>query len=379
MTRLAASLRRFVPLALRRPPWASAEPLVALVGARLVDGTGAPPLEDAVVVLDSGQVRAAGVAAAVPNGAVVVDLRGATVTPGVVDAHVHLAFADPARVVRGGVTAVRDLGWPPDRLAPLVRAGWSAGLLVHAVGPILAAPGGYPSRAAWAPAGTSREVTGVDDAVRAVDEVVALGGCAVKVGLDDRRGPLPGPDVLAAVVERAEEWGRLVTAHVGSADALAAALDAGIGELAHVPFAATAVPDDLVQRAVGAGVRLLPTLHCRDADPVAERQAATGFLRRWVGLGGEVAYGTDLGNACTSPGADGRELALLVAAGMTPAEVVVAATSRAADAIGAWEVTGRVVPGLRADLLVLDGDPLTDPTALSRPRWVIAGGRLRAW
>ena len=344
-----------------------------------MDGTLAPAVDDAVVVVDHGRLAGVGPAVRVPAGAFVVELHGATVTPGVVDAHVHLALADPARLVRSGVTAVRDLGWPPDRLAPLVSAAWSAGLLVSAVGPILTAPGGYPAHAAWAPPGTASEVDGVDEGVRAVDRVVSVGACAVKVGLDDRRGPLLDPPTLAAIVERAAEWGRPVTAHVASADALAQALDAGVGELAHVPFSAVPVPDDLVVRAVGAGVRLVPTLHCRDADPGDERRAAISFLRRWVGLGGEVAYGTDLGNACTAPAVDARELALLAESGMTGAEVVVAATSRAADAMGAWEVTGRVAPGLRADLLVLDADPLLDPTALSRPRWVIAGGRPVAW
>lgn len=353
---------------------------MALVDARLVDGTGADPVEGAVVVLEHGLLVDVGPGAPVPAGAAVVDVGGATVTPGIVDAHVHLAFAgDPTRIVRGGVTAVRDLGWPPGRLRPLVRQGWSAGLLVHVVGPILTAPGGYPTRAPWAPPGTSRELAGVDEAVRAVDEAIALGACAVKVGLDDRHGPLLGAPVLSALVERAAEWGRGVTAHVGSEAALARALDAGVGELAHVPFASTPVPDDLVRRAVDAGVRLVPTLHCRDGDALVERRAAAGFLRRWVDLGGEVAYGTDLGNACTTPGADGRELALMAAAGMTPGEVVVAATSRAADAISAWDLTGRVAPGLRADLLVLDADPLADPTALARPRWVVAGGRPVAW
>ena len=360
------------------PPWDPAVSVVALVGARLIDGTGAPAVEGAVVLLDHGRLADVGTGARVPPGATVVDLRGATVTPGVVDAHVHLAFArDPGRLVRSGVTAVRDLGWPPDRLGPLVRSGWRAGLLVHVVGPILTAPGGYPTQAAWAPPGTGREVGGIDEAVTAVDDVVTLGASAVKVGLDDRHGPLLDEPTLAATVARAGEWGRIVTAHVGSAEALALAVAAGVGELAHVPFAATRVPDDLVRRAVGAGLRLLPTLHCRDAGPSEEREAAQWFLRRWVELGGEVAYGTDLGNACTAPAVDGRELALLSAGGMTPAQVVVAATSRAADAIGAWDITGRVAPGLRADLLVLDEDPLADPSALARPRWVIAGGRPR--
>lgn len=362
------------------PPWDGIQPSVALVGARLVEGTGAPAVDGAIVVLDHQRLSAVGPDARVPKRAMVIDLHGATVTPGVVDAHVHLAFAgDPSSLVRAGVTAVRDMGWPPDLLRPLRGAAWTAGLLVHAVGPILTAPGGYPTGAAWAPPGTGREVAGVDDAVRAVDAVVGLGASAVKVGLDDRRGPLLPLATLTALVARAHEWGRIVTAHVAGAESLALALDAGVGELAHVPFSAEPVPDDLVARAVAAGVRLLPTLHCREADPAEERTAALAFLARWVALGGEVAYGTDLGNACTVPGVDRRELALLAEAGMTPAQIVVAATSRAADAIGAWDVTGRVAPGLRADLLVLDDDPLADAAALAAPRWVIAAGRPVRW
>jgi len=361
-----------------RRPWSAADGVVALVGARLIDGTGGPAVDDAVVVLERGRIMAVGTQHPVPAGARVVDLRGATLTPGVVDAHVHLGLAgDPARLVRRGVTAVRDLGWPAGRLAPLVAAAWKAGLLVHVVGPILTAPGGYPTRATWAPAGTGRQVGSPDQAVRAVDAVVALGACAVKVGLEDRAGPLLDARTLATVVERAAEWGRPVTAHVGSAEALALTLDAGVAELAHVPFSPVPISDELVHRAVAAGVGLVPTLHCRDAAPGGEQQAATGFLARWVAAGGPVAYGTDLGNACTAPGVDGRELALLAQAGLSPGEVVVAATSAAARAIGAAEVTGRVAPGLRADLL--DGDPLSDPVALARPRWVIAGGRPVAW
>ena len=375
--RLPSSRRR---LPRSRPPWSAADHVVALVGARLVDGAGGPAVDDAVVVLERERIMAVAHASPVPAGARVVNLRGATLTPGVIDAHVHLGLArDPAHLVRRGVTAVRDLGWPAGLLAPLVTTAWSAGLLVHVVGPILTAPGGYPTRAAWAPAGTGRQVGSPDEAVRAVDAVVALGACAVKVGLEDRAGPLLDARTLATVVERAAEWGRPVTAHVGSADALALALDAGVAELAHVPFSPTPIPDHLVHRAVAAGVGLVPTLHCRDAAPGGERRAAISFLTRWVAAGGPVVYGTDLGNACTAPGVDGRELSLLAQAGLTPGEVVVAATSAAARAIGAADITGRVVPGLRADLLVLDGDPLVDPAALARPRWVIAGGRPVAW
>ena len=103
------------------------------------------------------------------------------------------------------------------------------------------------------------------------------------------------------------------------------------------------------------------------------------FLQRWVAAGGEVRYGTDLGNAHTSPGADADELRYLRDGGLTPTQVLVAATSAAAAAIGAGELVGTVQPGFRADLLVLHEDPLVDVTALARPRWVVAGGRLARW
>ncbi len=310
---------RLVPQALRRPPWTPADGVVSLVGARLVDGTGGPVLDDATVVLDHGRIRAVGGSRPVPAGAQVVDLRGAWLTPGVIDTHVHLGLAGrsgpvlsglqgrsgPGRVVRRGVTAVRDLGWPPERLDLIVAEAWSAGLLVHVVGPILTAPGGYPTRAAWAPAGTAREVGSVDQAVRAVDAVVARGACAVKVGLDDRSGPLLEARSLGALVERAAEWGRPVTAHVGSADALELALDAGVAELAHVPFSPTPVPDQLVHRVVDAGVRLVPTLHCREAEPAGARGAASGFLRRFVAAGGTVVSAPTSATPARRPGSTG--------------------------------------------------------------------------
>jgi cytosine/adenosine deaminase-related metal-dependent hydrolase len=122
------------------------------------------------VVTAGGRIERVGPEAEVvpPAGAVVVDGAGATLLPGFIDTHVHLDFYPPALVLAGGVTTVRDLGWPADRLAALQRGaadpGSSPRLL--AAGQILTVPGGYPTRAPWAPPGTARPVDGAAEAPR---------------------------------------------------------------------------------------------------------------------------------------------------------------------------------------------------------------------
>ena len=369
-----------VPVSLRGPCF-------ALVGARLLDGIGGDPLEGMTIAVEHGRIVAVGVDGATPlprsvGRREVMDVAGATLTPGLIDAHVHLAFArDPTALARGGVTAARDLGWPRGRLAPLISDAWRAGTLVTWAGRMLTAPGGYPTNAGWAPIGTAREVRGIDDAVRAVDEQMRGGAGTIKVALDDRVGPILSSEVLDAIVERADEWGRDVTAHVGSEVAFDLAMRCRVAELAHVPFASAAITKQAIEAAATDGVVVVPTLRCREHTSGREAEAIA-FLRAFVAAGGAVAYGTDLGNAHTTPGADGRELALMCAAGITPGDVVVAATSGAAARLGGGveHLVGRIEPGRRADVLVLQpgDDPLVDVSALTRPAVVIAGGVVRA-
>ena len=87
--------------------------------------------------------------------------------PAGADRHVHVELGDPVTIVRRGVTAVRDLGWPAERIFPMVDASEMPGPLVRAAGPMLTAPGGYPTRAAWAPEGTGLEVADADGAAAA--------------------------------------------------------------------------------------------------------------------------------------------------------------------------------------------------------------------
>jgi len=345
-------------------------PTLAVVGVAVFDGAGGPPVPGQTVVAGAGLIRRVGPEGEVrpPAGAVVVDGSGCTLLPGIVDAHVHLEFHPPAVVLAGGVTTVRDLGWPRERLAVLREgaADPAASPRLLTAGQILTVPGGYPTRAPWAPPGPARPVDGAAEAVEAVAGLAADGATVIKVALDDRVGPTLAPPVLAAVVEAAGERGLAVTAHVGTAAEAAKALDAGVGELAHWPFDPHPLPDDLVDRLAGSVVAV-PTLHI---DPSPARRDG---VRRFVERGGRVVYGTDLGNQGPPPGVDVEELRLLLEAGLAPGQALAAATSLAADHLG-LAGAGRVAAGATADLLLVEGDPLADLAALTRVRLVTRDG-----
>lgn len=296
------------------------------------------------------------------------DARGLTLVPGVVDAHVHLAFADPADVLAGGVTTVRDLGGTP----PVLRAAAAAGLRVRAAGRVLTAVGGYPadSWAARGPgAGAAREVRGVDDAAAAVAEQVDAGADLVKVALESSGGrPLLADDVLGAVVAAARAAGLPVAAHVGGANALERALAAGVDELAHVPLHRVTPAE--MGHVAAAGVVVVPTLAVHPHPDVAARAFAA-----FLAAGGTAVWGTDLGNDGTAPGVPVAEVLAWLAAGVSLAGVLHAATAGAADHLGLGAV-GRLERGAVADVVGLDGDPLRDPTAWSRVRLVVAAGEV---
>lgn len=352
----------------------------ALVGVRLVDGSGGPALDGRTVVVRAGRVEAVGDQDEVgpPDGASVLRGDGLTVLPGFVDTHVHLDFHHPAEVLAGGVTTVRDLGWPAGRLAALRRAAVDAGSQrpgsepasprLLAAGQIVTVPGGYPTHAVWAPPGTARTVAKAGDAAQAVAELDAAGAAVVKVALDERVGPTLPAATLQAVVAAAAARGLSVTAHVAGVRQVEKALDAGVMELAHWPFTERAMPDALARRLAGA-VTVVPTLHI---DPTAARLAG---LAAFVAAGGRVVYGTDLGNQGPPPGIDVTELHLMVEVGLTPAQALAAATGAAAAHLRLRGL-GRVAPGAVADLVAVEGDPLDDLAALDRVRLVSLAGRL---
>lgn len=334
-------------------------------------GGDAQPLPGSVVVVDgAGVVAALGPVddVAVPEGLIVLGGPDSWVGPGVVDAHVHLAFGDADALLAGGVVAVRDLGAPQH-----LRAAWRERVgppLVRAAGPVLTAPGGYPSNS-WGADGFAAPLRDPQTARRLVAELAAEGVAVVKVAVEPAGGqPVPGRAELRAVVDAAHEAGLRVTAHALTAAAVARVLDAGVDELAHTPT--ERLDDELVERIAGAGVVVVSTLQTLIAQEPADELRCTARNAAVLHAAGvELVYGTDLGNAGTSSGVDPRELDRLADAGLGRLGALRAATEGSGRLVG---LPGRIEVGRPAALVLLPGDPLAAPEAWRAPSAVLAGG-----
>lgn len=263
--------------------------------------------------------------------------------PGFRDAHVHLALVDAGALFRGGLAAVDDLGGNPAALAVLAARSASSALPeVRFAGAFLTAPGGYPSDRSWAPPGSVEEVADPVQAAAAVDRQVEAGASFVKVALHAGAGPVPDDATLRALVGRAHERGVTVVAHTEGVGQVERALVAGVDRLAHCPFSER-LPDDLVTAAARSQT-WVSTLDVHGwGTPVAPYAVALDNLTRFVAAGGTVVYGTDQGNGPLPVGVDERELAALLAAGLTPEDLLCALTS------GPAPVALTLVPGDRPE------------------------------
>lgn len=237
------------------------------------------------------------------------------ILPALRDAHVHSALVDLAAVRRGGIAAVTDLGGVPADLAALNGPDLPA---IRFAGAFLTAPGGYPSDRAWAPPGSWRELRSPDDAAAAVAEQRAAGATLVKVCLNAQAGPVPSRVTIEAVVAA----GLPVVAHAQGPGMVALALDAGVARLAHTPW--TEVADEGLVRAAAAHQTWISTLAIHTGP---HRETAVRNLRLFLGYGGQVRYGTDLGNGRQPLGVNPYEIRALQSAGLSPVDVLAAMTA----------------------------------------------------
>jgi imidazolonepropionase-like amidohydrolase len=343
-------------------------------------GGDEPGWSDGVVVLDSqGVVAAMGPATevALPDDLPTRGGPGCWIGPGITDAHVHLAFGPPEDALAAGVVAVRDLG------APLGQAiGWRTRSeegpppsrpWVTAAGPLITAPGGYPS-SSWGADGFALFVSDPAGGSRAVDALLDAGVDVVKVALEPAGGaPVLDLATVQSVVDRAHARGRRATAHALTVAMVELALDAGVDELCHTPT--ERLPESVVERLAAGEVPVVSTLAtlCRTGD----RDVILGNATRLVSAGVSMVYGTDLGNAGTRPGVDPDELALLAATGLGNQGALRAATTGAAALIGVIGYAGAIRVGHRLTGVVLPADPLVDATCWRRPLAVFVGGQLR--
>lgn len=390
----------------------------AYVGATLWDGTGAPPVPGATLVVRAGRVVAAG-RVPVPTGAREVDVAGRWIVPGLIDAHAHVsgrwaaegvedAYArveqDLLLFARYGVTTVNSLGGEPPE-AGAVRAaerdGPPARARLHFAGPVLA-----PTTFAEAHAAVAA------NAERGVDWI--------KIRVDDNLGTsekMPWPAVRG-VMEASAARGLRVATHLFYLEDARRLLSLGSGLVAHSVRDAD-VDDAFVAQLGASGVCYVPTLTrevstfvygdrpdffddpffrryahagevARASDPgfVARQrtgraaaryrealvQAQANLVRLSEG-GVTIAFGTDAGPAARFPGYfEHMELELMVEAGLTPEQALRAATGDAARCLGLDDM-GTLEPGRWADFVVLRADPLADISATRSLEAVFVGGR----
>jgi imidazolonepropionase-like amidohydrolase len=325
---------------------------LTIVGGTVFQGAELRSIEDSSIVIADGSIAEIGerrTADARPSGDLF-DASGMFLVPGFIDAHVHIGFFDPALVVGRGVTTVRDLGWPEPDIFSLARASREPGFVgpeILAAGPLLTTPGGYPTRAAWAPKGTGLVIEDRVEARREVERLAQEGAAVIKVALDGRVGPTLPLVLVRAITDAAHEIGLRVTAHVAVLSELEKAIDAGIDELAHMLMSEERIPPELIERMVAADMTIVPTLSCRFGS---DRAQAVDNLARFRDAGGKIVYGTDLGNEGPSPGIDHLEVTGMIEAGCSLADIIRSATVDSARWLG-FHDRGTLEPGRRADIV----------------------------
>jgi imidazolonepropionase-like amidohydrolase len=350
-----------------------------------------------------------------PSDGVSADFGDATILPGLVDAHVHLSFdASPdigalarsdtpataalrsamnaRRHLAAGVTAVRDLGSPQGVVVDVARAVGSSLLptapTIVAAGQVLTVTGGHGFF-------MGREVDGPDAFRRGARAEIKGGAQALKVvatgGVITEQGA-PGATAmtlseLTAAVEEAHKAGIRVAAHAHGTEGIKNALRAGVDTIEHASY----LDDEAIElflegdawmvSTLVASERLMPHLddpempaHVRDKIRDHTSQEAAS-LERAIEAGVRIAAGTDAGTGYNPHGGLPEQVALLGSHGMAPERALTAATRDAAHAVGLAETHGRLVPGRRADLLVVHGNPFTDLAALRNVRAVYLAGR----
>ncbi|MEP6779629.1 MAG: amidohydrolase family protein [Gemmatimonadaceae bacterium] len=392
----AAHTRASIPL--------FAEQSFALVGARIIDGTVGPPLVDGTVIVRDGRIAAVGAreSIAVPTGMRTIDVRGKTIIPGLWDMHAHVALPEWGPAYLGvGVTTARDMGGEQRFLVAFrdaIRAG-------RVLGPRLLLAGLVDGSGAEAFGTVYADTPEQGRAV--VDAYHAAGFQQMKLYT------LIKPDVAGAIIRRAHEVGMTVTGHVPRAMTLESMVDSGTDNVAHLP-----VRGDTSSAAVREQIRMLaakrvaidPTVSWNELlghatqSPLASFQpgfagapwplrssygsirnasdavAANRALRSQLAVikalhdaGVTIVAGTDYG----LPGFSLlRELELYVDAGLSPLEAIRSATAVPAQVMGLSSDVGTIESGKRADLVVLDGDPLVDIRNVRSGRWVVAAGRM---
>ncbi|WP_321397678.1 amidohydrolase family protein [Emcibacter sp.] len=377
---------------------------------------------DAIVAVRDGYLTAADFDSV--DEAAIIDLKDKFVMPGMIDSHTHITWeldkaniidevtqtqADTAirgvafaqKVLAAGFTTVRNVGAPRDGIFALrdgIAKGYVDGPRILAAGYTISPLGGHGDTNGYREGviePNSGICNGADDCRRAVRQQIKFGADVIKFvatggvlsNIAAGTGQQFTDEEQKAIVETAHAMGRKVAAHAHGTDGINAALRAGVDSIEH----GTYLDKESIKLFKKSGAYHVPTVLA--GITAAEMAEVPGVLSsaqaekaRRVGpiimaalsksykAGVKIAFGTDSG--VSRHGINGRELELMVEAGMPEQAVLIAATVNAADLLGVSDQTGVLREGLSADIIAADGNPLENISTLLKPSFVMARGQI---
>jgi imidazolonepropionase-like amidohydrolase len=417
-----AALGAFASAAFTSASAGAAEQIVAIRAGKLVDVVAGKVLNDQTILVSNDRISAVGPTGSVtvPAGARTIDLSGATVLPGLVDAHVHLT-GDPnlhgyrslgvsdiraalygahaaKTTLDAGFTTVRNVGasgFGDVALRDAINEGELEGPRMRVSGYAIGIKGGHCDNNLL-PADFHYTENGVADgpwqARAKVREMAKYGADTIKVCASGgvlSKGDEAGAQQLTleemkAIVEEAHKLGRRVAAHAHGASSIRDAILAGVDSVEH----ASLIDDEGIRLAREKGTYIVMDIY--NDDFILQEGARAGMLpeslekekivgqlqrdnfRKAFRAGVKMAFGTDAG--VYPHGDNARQFYYMVKYGMTPMQAIQAATINGADLLGWKDRIGSVTPGKYADLIAVGGDPLADPAELTRVKFVMKGG-----
>jgi imidazolonepropionase-like amidohydrolase len=414
---LGSGLARQAPA----PPAAPAPRPTVIRATRLLDVTAGTVLRNQQVVVEGALIKAVGPVSAPPAGADVVDLGDVTLLPGLIDCHTHItgqagdyyeqlfrrsaidvavgAHRFARRTVEAGFTTVRDVGageFIDIALRNAIARGEVVGPRIVAAGLAIGSTGGHADVSGFSPYLRFEGFNGIADGVDAIRQKVRFnikhGADLIKVvataGVLSEEESVGAPqytlEELRALVDEAHMWGRKVAAHAHGTEGIKRAIEAGVDSIDH----ASLIDDEGIRMAKQRGTYLVMDIYNDDyilaefsrlnyPEKIIEKERKVGraqreSFKRAVQAGATMAFGSDAG--VYPHGDNGRQFAKMTEWGMTAIQAIQAATTHAAELIGAADRLGSLSAGKVADVIAVAGDPTTGVNVLERVTFVMKDG-----
>jgi len=402
------------------------EPIIHIKAEKMFDGKSRTLRQNVSILVRGPKILEIGERLKPPPGAKVIDLKGMTVMPGLIDAHTHIvlhagdydeqvlretpefraicAVTTARMTLEAGITTIRDVGNEGAGLADLaLRDAIAKGVvpgprILAAIQPVTATGSyqlvGYNPYATLPP--LSHEADGEAEIRKQVRHLVKLGADLIKAYIesaekkqtsnDSLTGTLTySPEELKVLVDEAHRAGLKIAAHLYSDTAARLAIDAGVNSIEHGLYLNRETFDLMAQK----GIYYVPTLMVYELwrDGIVFGQVTpevkakldrtitrhTETFKRALKSRVKIVFGTD---TFSLPGTNAKELEVMVSHGMEPTDALRSATSVSAELLGIENMTGTLEPGRLADIIAVSGDPTIDISAIEHVTFVMKEGKI---